>query len=154
MDLRRGQDGPSPVLSTSPLLPRTILSLAPAEQGRAAGWRRPLGSAADRVRRPTRLLKRRLAVPDGQKVRRSLAADAVVGQNLFRRGNRLRPRQNQGLRIMAGELDLDKLLVRIPQDFDQMTKVLDRDAVDRLDDPAGRVFVALHQLVRLSLIHI
>ena len=73
-------------------------------------------------------------VPDGQGVRRALAADAVVGEDFFRCADHVRTSKNQGFAAAVVKLDGDHLVAAVAQDFDKMEEVLDGDAVDRLDD--------------------
>src|ERR1017187_3625484 len=54
------------------------------------------------------LLRGRLGVPNGQGVRRTLAADTVVGQDFVRGGEHVRARKHQSLAIAAVELDGDE----------------------------------------------
>src|SRR5271157_1018681 len=67
-------------------------------------------------------------VPDGQRIRRTLAAQAVVGQDVVGRGDHLGARKDEGFGMVFAEFEADEFVLAVPQHGHQMIQVLDRDA--------------------------
>ena len=69
-----------------------------------------------------------LGVPNRHHVRRALRADAVVGQDSIRGGDQFRPRENHRLADAIITFDPDEILFRVPQNFDEVREVFDRES--------------------------
>ena len=78
--------------------------------------------------------RRRLRGPDSERVRRAQVTDPVVGQDFVCGSEHFTAWKHESLSPAEIEFNRQEFVFRIAQNFHQVSKVLDRTAVDGLNN--------------------